>query len=1050
MSLINRLMIAFLLFIVLLLPQSSYAESSDSPEAANPAAQTAEIYFSEHYIPADTVDSEFMIGAYVKSKYEVVRVTAQIEGVVLELKYGQNDICRRYGCFDWSGKMNISSLTRGVKKVTLIAVDSHGNKATRQFDLTYDKKPIIEVLAPKPKEVATPKLRIQARCKDDDTAKGCVSLSAWVGDQEIKAKDMIDQEVSLEHLDGKSKSISFKAKDSASQETDYTVNIYVESSDKLTRLDQVDGRILDISTDKMVYFREEARQLVLKYRSSGEETVIYTTTDSRYFEKAYLTSDGVIFGVNYDSGPARLWEWREGRLIDLGTMSQANSLNVKDGYALYVRLINPKNWRDGNILVLRDLKKGICQDIFTAKDIPNEGHDLTADGKVVFSAIESENRQIYQYENGTVTQITYDTDKKPYFPVTDGTLIVYMVKKNNGASIVVHSLGGKQLLSEVNYANPGKDYQVNNGWIAFTRENGQARQVWVRSPQGELRKLSDMNQEHSIAYVTGRGDVAFFNDTGLYLSENLASGRKDYIRISSTLVQPVWVQGQLFGKIYGTLFAIHAGTPDTSAPTWPAESRLDAAEVTSESVRLSWSPAQDDIAVTGYKVYQGSELVATVTGTTYTVTGLKPGTTYRFKVEAGDAAGHWSMTGPSVEATTKSAPVTDRMPPLIRQVQPADGQTVSESNLFVSAIITDDETGVDPASVTVKVDNRNLQAGYDAAAHAVTAAAYGLASGKHSLSISARDKAGNRADSETSFIVSSASQGPTWPEGSKLSASKIAATSLSLNWTPAEGAAGYRIYQEGSVVGTVYGHVYAYDVTGLRPSTAYTFSVQAWDAGGRFSSNNPIVSVTTGAYGTTELGRLQARPGFLNVGSVLELQVRADQATDVYAFLAKLQYDPAKFKLLQASLHPEFGTEGTTAVRGYYAPSPDRVHVSGSLLGKTPGRNGNVGLATLRFSVLQQGRGTFTLQPDSQLADSRGGVRTMPGPVSLTVHIGSADFDGDGRTGLSDLVLISQHSGTRTGQPEYDSLFDLNNDGVIDNTDVQYVADKVAALPLGR
>lgn len=74
----------------------------------------------------------------------------------------------------------------------------------------------------------------------------------------------------------------------------------------------------------------------------------------------------------------------------------------------------------------------------------------------------------------------------------------------------------------------------------------------------------------------------------------------------------------------------------------------------------------------------------------------------------------------------------------------------------------------------------------------------------------------------------------------------------------------------------------------------------------------------------------------------------------------------------------------------------------------------------------------------------------MPGPVSLTVHIGSADFDGDGRTGLSDLVLISQHSGTRTGQPEYDSLFDLNNDGVIDNTDVQYVADKVAALPLGR
>ncbi|GMX62815.1 hypothetical protein Elgi_26220 [Paenibacillus elgii] len=68
----------------------------------------------------------------------------------------------------------------------------------------------------------------------------------------------------------------------------------------------------------------------------------------------------------------------------------------------------------------------------------------------------------------------------------------------------------------------------------------------------------------------------------------------------------------------------------------------------------------------------------------------------------------------------------------------------------------------------------------------------------------------------------------------------------------------------------------------------------------------------------------------------------------------------------------------------------------------------------------------------------------MPGPVSLTVHVGSADFDGGGRTGLCDLVLISQHSGTRAGQPGDDSMYDLNNDGVIDNADVRYVADKVA------
>ena len=56
------------------------------------------------------------------------------------------------------------------------------------------------------------------------------------------------------------------------------------------------------------------------------------------------------------------------------------------------------------------------------------------------------------------------------------------------------------------------------------------------------------------------------------------------------------------------------------------------------------------------------------------------------------------------------------------------------------------------------------------------------------------------------------------------------------------------------------------------------------------------------------------------------------------------------------------------------------------------------------------------------------------------------------------LTAVDSHGNKATRQfdltydkkPEYDSLFDLNNDGVIDNTDVQYVADKVAASPLGR
>ncbi|MFD0677764.1 MULTISPECIES: S-layer homology domain-containing protein [unclassified Paenibacillus] len=94
--------------------------------------------------------------------------------------------------------------------------------------------------------------------------------------------------------------------------------------------------------------------------------------------------------------------------------------------------------------------------------------------------------------------------------------------------------------------------------------------------------------------------------------------------------------------------------PDAIAPTWPGNKSLTASGITRSSVTLVWTPATDNVAVTGYKVYNGSNLVTTVTGSTYsyTVDGLSPRTNYVFKVEAVDAAGNVTKEGPSLEAIT--------------------------------------------------------------------------------------------------------------------------------------------------------------------------------------------------------------------------------------------------------------------------------------------------------------------------------------------------------------------------------------------------------------
>jgi chitodextrinase len=67
-------------------------------------------------------------------------------------------------------------------------------------------------------------------------------------------------------------------------------------------------------------------------------------------------------------------------------------------------------------------------------------------------------------------------------------------------------------------------------------------------------------------------------------------------------------------------------------------------------VSLAWNASSDNIGVTGYDVYRGTTKVSTVTGTTATVSGLSPSTSYAFTVKAHDAG--------NVSAASNSLPVT--------------------------------------------------------------------------------------------------------------------------------------------------------------------------------------------------------------------------------------------------------------------------------------------------------------------------------------------------------------------------------------------------------
>lgn len=79
--------------------------------------------------------------------------------------------------------------------------------------------------------------------------------------------------------------------------------------------------------------------------------------------------------------------------------------------------------------------------------------------------------------------------------------------------------------------------------------------------------------------------------------------------------------------------------PDTTKPSAPV---LSTAQSAPSTVRLTWTPATDNVGVTEYLVYRGSEFVGSVPAGTLAFSDTKrtPGSTYSYTVQARDKAGN--------------------------------------------------------------------------------------------------------------------------------------------------------------------------------------------------------------------------------------------------------------------------------------------------------------------------------------------------------------------------------------------------------------------------
>lgn len=112
---------------------------------------------------------------------------------------------------------------------------------------------------------------------------------------------------------------------------------------------------------------------------------------------------------------------------------------------------------------------------------------------------------------------------------------------------------------------------------------------------------------------------------------------------------------------FTTFLASDELTSDSTPPSVP--SGLSATAVSSSVVDLSWSPATDNVGVTGYEVFRNGTQVASTPNTHFSDSTVASGTQYSYTVAAFDAAGNVSAQSSPVLATTPST--TDTTPPSV-------------------------------------------------------------------------------------------------------------------------------------------------------------------------------------------------------------------------------------------------------------------------------------------------------------------------------------------------------------------------------------------------
>jgi hypothetical protein len=431
-----------------------------------------------------------------------------------------------------------------------------------------DAKPQLIVTSPADGSVWGQDVRVVASCVDDGpsctitVSEASSELATGIGSIDTIVKPFYPRAF-----------VWIEAKDSAGQKVSEQRTVYTLDR-KLTLAATYSETILDIDKDRVLvadYAQATANFRIIDRATNTQQTIWATSDGTSSPQYGYLTPAGAIFVV---SGPDyRLLEWRNGAIVDLGTIviyhsnyyGTDDSLVVKGGWALYMSAASGCCPRVGT-LTLRNLTTG-TNTTAGLLEISNYGTlspDIAPDGRAVYTTPRTSptDVEIVAFDAGPPAAETLLTNHalRSFWPRTDGINVVFtrapdtdgphstVLRKSDGTEIV--------LASDVYHAAPDTGYRVAGGWVAFVRDTvDDRREGWLRAPDGTERRLP-LTERHfpSLEALNERGDVVY----------TISADERVLSRADGTTVQfsrmgtPVWLNDEWYVRSGEHLFAIAA------------------------------------------------------------------------------------------------------------------------------------------------------------------------------------------------------------------------------------------------------------------------------------------------------------------------------------------------------------------------------------------------------------------------------------------------------------------------------------------------------------